>query len=655
MKMNNTPSRSIKKRGSGLRLDKLNNNKIFSLIILINVLISAAVITYKIIPKKEDPTMIIVNPVGYLSMDKNKTFLLKTEEPITSVSFRIINESNNKEVYSGNTTYLGKLWDYYYSLGNFTEFNAEGNYTIRIDLHNRIYESYDFEISDKVYLSFIDLLYKFFYYQRCGTKVFDNVVPGYKGHEPCHLDDAINEHNSSEYINLTGGWHDAGDYNKYHSTTSISELGLALSYKNGEKYFNSKDLCDDYPVYKDYSYQSDDISDLLEEIIWGADYLVKTIRENGSVIDAVGSNDQLGWYGFGGPPSLETDGDPNTTADNRIFKPNVGYAGMKTAAALLSVAEILNSTDLPSVIRNKLHDRMQKYFNVGQKVRNYYYSDPKSSLNGNWAMMADQMLADMSLFELTQNTTYKEEADFIGWHFMVDDKYDFKNPGFGHIGIDQVPAKLFYWARFNGSAAVKNELASKLEDHYRYFWYPLSNMNYASNYFRLLMGNTSYQSRGTFYFWDYTSGGWNVGQNSYYAVAAWAAILAYNLTSDYKYLDFALRQIDWICGKNPFSLTMIEGAGDKNMEKYHNRASSINGNSRGAIPGCVPNGIIREHELRPGASTLADAPWYDSSTLTIEADHAEYMSNEPWIPHNSNMLLAISALYRYGLSYIAFI
>ncbi|MHA1734019.1 MAG: glycoside hydrolase family 9 protein [Promethearchaeota archaeon] len=596
---------------------------------------------------RESPVDVVVDPVGYLQSDQNKTFLVKARDEIDPPAFSVVNSATDLAVLQGQTVPLGELWGYHYYIGNFTTLTVPGNYTVVVTSGGARYRSYEFEVSDEAYLGTLDLLYKFFYYQRCGCEVVDDVVPGYVGHEPCHLDDAVNGSDATDWVNLTGGWHDAGDYNKYHSTTATSLLGLCLSFEMGERFYSRADLCDDYPARAGYEYQSDDTPDLLEEVVWGALFVEKLVGAGGAVVDAVGSNDFQGWYGYTGIPSLETDGNPGTP-DDRAFKPPAGWAGMQVAAALLRVAALLNGSTPYSV---KFGAQLASFRAAGERAYGHYRAEVGALSDAKRAGW--QLLADLALYDLTGDPSYWDEANQVGWELLYGDLYDYADPGFGHTGIDQVPAYLFYWVERNGSAAVRAKYAEDLRLHWDSFWFPLSSPVAANNYYGVLRARTA--SRGEFYFWDDSGGGWNVGQNSYYAVAAWAAALAYNATGDPEFLDFALRQVHWIFGMNPFSLTMVEGVGEKNLPAYHNRGASLNGNYRGQVPGCVPNGLIRDRNPDPATGQLPDSPWYDQRVATVDTCSAEYKSNEPWIPHDSNFLLALTALYKYGLVHGSFI
>jgi endoglucanase len=131
--------------------------------------------------------------------------------------------------------------------------------------------------------------YRFFYYQRCGME-----IPGF--HKPCHLDDATDPGHTQQW-DLTGGWHDAGDYNKYHNAPYV--LGLAWSYEREQALFDSQDE------------DKNGRGDFLDEILWGADHATKMIAPDGSAYGPISAG-----YGFWGPPEIETDNKP-LTGDER--------------------------------------------------------------------------------------------------------------------------------------------------------------------------------------------------------------------------------------------------------------------------------------------------------------------------------------------------
>jgi hypothetical protein len=100
---------------------------------------------------------------------------------------------------------------------------------------------------------------------------------------------------------------------------------------------------------------------------------------------------------------------------------------------------------------------------------------------------------------------------------------------------------------------------------------------------------------------------------------------------------FAADQLDWVFGKNPVGLCMFEGKGTLNPPRYHHRYNVIPGKERGAVPGTIPNGFVRE-------MGLADRPGFDLSRAGGRAP--SYRTSEPWLVHNMWYLLALSVWHE---------
>ncbi len=101
--------------------------------------------------------------------------------------------------------------------------------------------------------------------QRCGVAV-PNVHPA------CHLDDGRRRDNG-EYIDVTGGWHDAGDLRKWMTATMTNGFGLLyLARSLGERW----DLA------------GSGLGMLLEEVRWGNRYFLKMQDADGRVFADTG-------------------------------------------------------------------------------------------------------------------------------------------------------------------------------------------------------------------------------------------------------------------------------------------------------------------------------------------------------------------------------
>ena len=80
-----------------------------------------------------------------------------------------------------------------------------------------------FAIRDDVWLRVLPECLRYFQIQSCGRH-----VPGW--HEACHLDDGyIRE--LDRYVDAAGGWHDAGDFRKWATSTSLNAIALLLGHR----------------------------------------------------------------------------------------------------------------------------------------------------------------------------------------------------------------------------------------------------------------------------------------------------------------------------------------------------------------------------------------------------------------------------------------
>ncbi|MBQ3565885.1 MAG: glycoside hydrolase family 9 protein, partial [Oscillospiraceae bacterium] len=165
---------------------------------------------------------IITNQVGY-KPDSQK---IATFRNITSEKqFSVVNADTKKTVYTGelygetNNSSAGETnW-----LGDFSSVTEPGSYYITCgDLD----ASYTFEIGDKVYNNLLDDSVRMLYLQRCGTAVEDDVF----GHVACHNTKAV-VYGTNQTIDVSGGWHDAGDYGRYIVPAAKAVADLLYAYQ----------------------------------------------------------------------------------------------------------------------------------------------------------------------------------------------------------------------------------------------------------------------------------------------------------------------------------------------------------------------------------------------------------------------------------------
>ena len=82
---------------------------------------------------------------------------------------------------------------------------------------------------------------KAFYFQRCGCALEEKYA-GMWTHEKCHSAPAVLWEDHSVKLDVTGGWHDAGDYGKYVTAAAAALAHLLYAWKMFPEAFRRQDL-----------------------------------------------------------------------------------------------------------------------------------------------------------------------------------------------------------------------------------------------------------------------------------------------------------------------------------------------------------------------------------------------------------------------------
>lgn len=208
-----------------------------------------------------------VNQAGYHNKDI-KTAILGSDENLNGKIFFVKNIDANQIVFSNSvkSTVSAKPEDTPFAYNHIIDFSpveTRGQY--RIELQNGR-TSPVFRIGNDAYGQIIDFLLYYLRVARCG----DNNAAL---HQPCHLHDATNID-----VDLTGGWHDAGDFLKFTKQEAYTTYLLLLAYevnKNVHAKFRT-----------DHNHNG--IVDILDEAKVGLDYLVKCYPDRNTFFYQVG-------------------------------------------------------------------------------------------------------------------------------------------------------------------------------------------------------------------------------------------------------------------------------------------------------------------------------------------------------------------------------
>ncbi len=180
---------------------------------------------------------------------------------------------------------------------DFSSFSTPGTYRLFVPSLNG--QSYDFEIRDDIYNNVVLTALKTFYLQRCNTPKESQYAGSWSDSSSCHMQDlnttAASGHTNHGTLDLTGGWHDAGDYNKYvWKATSSAILFMLRAFEDNPGVFKDGDL--------NIPESGNGTPDILDEIKWELDWLLKMQLSDGSVLYQM----HVDGFASDAPPSIDT-------------------------------------------------------------------------------------------------------------------------------------------------------------------------------------------------------------------------------------------------------------------------------------------------------------------------------------------------------------
>jgi hypothetical protein len=537
---------------------------------------------------------VFVNQVGYELIGPKSAVVASNFFPSegTTLNVQLITEDGKhmltKQVPCAGRIYSGKPddWGWYFWRADFSDWQTSGKYQL-VSHDNEVRgESFPFSIKRGAVLqqaaaSAVD----FFFVQRCGFE-----VPGW--HKACHLDDA--KLPDGNHWDATGGWHSAGDYNKpmWQFGDSGASYALATAFETQPELFSRWRR----PEIK--------VPNALDEAWWGAKFLAKMQNPgDGSMRGDVLQGPERTWMKWTAP-DVHTDNQIGTDDDPMIASgtPNVPL----TIAAWATVARQLSKARIES-------DYVER-------------ADRLWTLSTTAELAFDNPLLLIGALELDRTQSddkYRQFARRSVESLLKSQKPNGAMPGdTGDHGDVAAAAVTLYALQYKD-----DPLRASIEEAMRrYLEFCLGRTD---NPFGLTRQGIEEPEASYFH---PTVG---LGVNFWILSRAWAALLVHELTHDSRALAYATDQLDWVLGKNPLNLCMFEGLGSLNPPRYHHRYNMIPGRERGAVPGAIPNGMVRD-------MGIVDRPGFDMSRGSGRPP--SFRTSEPWLVHNIFFLLTTSAL-----------
>lgn len=544
------------------------------------------------LPPSTPHVRVLVNQAGYETHAAKRAIVMTNVLPPTDAApvFTVFGAAAEplkraSPAYTGRVVGQGGAdWGWYFWRADFDDVKYSGTVTIHGELGTASARSHPVEIQpNRLFYATAAKCVDFFFVQRCGGN-----VPGW--HRPCHMDDA--KMPDGTHRDLTGGWHSAGDYNK-----------LTWEYGDGGVTYALAVLLEADPVFcARFNRDEAHYEDAFDEAIWGAQYLAKLQTETGGFLNHIEQGpDKSSWMKWAAPDE-HTDNVRGTT-DDPVVTAGEGRSPLAIGAwARLSV--LLDQ-------RKRSNDFLDRAIRAWEYASKTADSDPLL------------LISTIDLFNVTRDDRFRDFARTTA-EKMLNQVPETGMLRGGYADSGDVPAAaLAHFVNEMPSDALKARIKARLRAHIEAFVVEPDN---AFGISRQKFGEDGY-------FFEPSS---TLGHNYEYLCRAWSALKVYKAVREKSTLNYALNQINFVLGANPYDLCMMEGVGAVNPPRYHHRYIKIPTQPRGAVPGAIPNGFVRD-------MIGQDRPGFDLSLGGRE--YPSYRTSEPWLVHNVFYLLAVCALH----------
>lgn len=335
----------------------------------------------------EERPKIRVNQLGY-KVNSEKTAVC-ADLADGDTSFKVVDAKTGKAVYEGKFTgkASNKASKETNVIADFTALTKKGTYKL---VSKKGEESYKFTISDDVYDdTFVDVV-KMFYLQRCGEKLTPDFAGDY-AHASCHDTMAV-IYGTDKKIDVSGGWHDAGDYGRYVTPAAKAAADLMLAYEKNPGLFTDNTGIPE---------SGNGISDVLDEARYELEWILKMQdADNG------GAYHKVTCMAFPGTVK------PEDETEELVVAPVSNTATGDFAAVLALASRIYKDTD--KAFADRCLKAAEKAFGyVKAHVSDPGFTNPKDITTGEYGddnCQDEYFWAAAELYKATGKEEYASEA-----------------------------------------------------------------------------------------------------------------------------------------------------------------------------------------------------------------------------------------------------
>ena len=470
--------------------------------------------------------------------------------------------------------------------------------------------SHEFDVAPDVYAKVFYLAMRAFYGQRCGSAVdLAPTYPGYR-HPACHAPGTPNPdalmHVSSGAagaVEATRGWHDAGDYGKYVVNSGITTGELLWTFEAFAGRVG--------PVRLDIPESGGAVPDLLSEVRWNLDWMLKMQDRDGGVWHKL-TSERFGSFVM---PERD-DGGPRYVIGTGSGPYKSSCATGDFAAVMAAAARIFRPFD-PDFAAAALAaaEGAWRWLSLHPSVVFKNCCGVQTGEYGDANCADERLWAAAELFRTTGAAEYN--AYFTANHASA-------RPGLVGGGAPSwqdvgTLALLTYY--FSAPPATDEAVRAEIR---------ADTLAAADAIVARTAANPYHVSlRSTDYVW---------GSNGVAANYGVLLNLAYAIQPSPAYLDAAADNLHYLLGRNSFGLSWVTQTGRRPFHNPHHRPSGADANAE-PWPGLLSGGPNRY-----GGDPVIDAMPATPPARRYKDDQGSYASNEVAINWNAPLVFLLASL-----------
>jgi hypothetical protein len=526
---------------------------------------------------------------------------------------------------------------------DFSQMKTPGRYVL-FDPQNNV-QSAAFDIRADVYNAVLKAAVRSYFYQRCGMAL-EEKFGGNWNRTPCHEVERNaqllkNSQKSGPARDVSGGWHDAGDHNKYMPFLNNTLWNLLTAYE-----LNPAACTDDYNIPE----SGNGVPDILDEIKWELDWMLKMQLEDGSVCNRVTTL------------SYDTGDGPHNDKQPYYYTPPTSWATGVFTASTAHAARVFKPFE------NKLPGYSKKLQEAALKGWAYLEQTPQrtpangqdgagntASAPAECGPLEDGYLRTYAAAELFKTTGEAKFREYFDAHYKT------RVGGAGHHPLiagwvdplnatEITRAMILYAATPGHTEAPVDEFRKVLRNTLQTNF--LAKRDKEEDPYRgwMLEGH---------YCW-----GSNSNKAAWGALPLFGILLKVDPDKDQDYRNMAEQYLHYLHGRNALSLVYLTNMGERGAKLgasrsvmrifhgwFHNGSPLYDGpdSKFGPAPGFVPGGPNKFYGVKWVAPPYGEPPakafkeWNTGWNKEHNANEDPWAINEPAIYYQANYVLLLSS------------